>query len=106
MGESWRGFGPNDPVTINDVRQTGVADAVSAPHSPPSSEVWSIEAIRKQQTLIENDDLGLTPLKWSVVESIPAHEDIKLGRVGNTILSAIMLFSIFTSLVGIKGVWQ
>jgi mannonate dehydratase len=83
MRESWRWFGPNDPVTINDIRQTGATDIVSALHHIPTGEVWSTEAIREHQALIENCDSSLSPLKWSVVESIPVHEDIKLKRLGH-----------------------
>lgn len=83
MRESWRWFGPNDPVTINDIRQTGATDVVSALHSIPTGKVWSIEAIRQHQVLIENCEPDLTPLTWSVVESIPVHEDIKLGWPGH-----------------------
>ena len=79
MRESWRWFGPNDPVTINDIRQTGATDVTSALHNIPTGEVWPIEAIRKHQALIEDCEPDLSPLKWSVVESIPVHEDIKLA---------------------------
>ena len=83
MRESWRWFGPNDPVTISDIRQTGATDIVSALHNIPTGEVWSIEAIQQHQALIEKCEPQLTPLKWSVVESIPVHEDIKLARPGH-----------------------
>ena len=53
MLESWRWFGPNDPVTINDIRQTGATDIVSGLHSIPAGDVWSIEAIQTHQNLIE-----------------------------------------------------
>ena len=80
MRESWRWFGPSDPVTIDDIRQTGATDIVSALHSIATGEVWSIEAVRHHQMLIEDSaDPNLTPLTWSVVESIPIHEDIKFG---------------------------
>ena len=85
MKESWRWFGPNDPVTIDDIRQTGATDIVSALHSIPAGEVWPLDAIRQHQELIEKTPEGLTPLKWSVVESIPVHEDIKLARPENEI---------------------
>ncbi|MDX2416933.1 MAG: mannonate dehydratase [Xanthomonadales bacterium] len=83
MQESWRWFGPNDPVTIDDIRQTGATNVVSALHSIPAGEVWPVDAIREYQELIEHSEEGLTPLKWSVVECIPVHEDIKLARPGH-----------------------
>lgn len=83
MRESWRWFGPGDPVTLEDIRQTGVADVVSALHDVPIGETWSLQAIRDHKALIENTPPGLSPLRWSVVESIPVHEDIKLGKPGN-----------------------
>ena len=83
MRESWRWFGPNDPVTIDDIRQTGATDIVSALHGIPTGEVWTIDDIRQHQMLIEDCEPYLTALKWSVVESIPVHEDIKLARPGH-----------------------
>ncbi|MFT4939532.1 MAG: mannonate dehydratase [Paraglaciecola sp.] len=83
MRESWRWFGPSDPVTIDEIRQTGATDVVSALHTIPAGDIWSKEAIRQHQSLIEDCESGLVPLKWSVVESIPVHEDIKLARRGH-----------------------
>ncbi len=83
MRESWRWFGPSDPVTIDDIRQTGATDIVSALHAIPAGEIWSIDAIRRHQSLIETTESGLAKLTWSVVESIPVHEDIKLARAGH-----------------------
>ena len=83
MRESWRWFGSNDPVTIDDIRQTGATDIVSALQGIATGEPWSIEAIEKHQALIERSETGLMSLTWSVVESIPVHEDIKLARVGH-----------------------
>ena len=80
MRESWRWFGPGDPVTLEDIRQTGVADVVSALHDVPIGETWSLQATRDHMALIENTPPGLSPLRWSVVESIPVHDDIKLAR--------------------------
>ena len=80
MKESWRWFGPNDPVTINEIRQTGATDIVSALHHIPAGSIWPIADIQAHQALIEDFDAHLSPLQWSVVESIPVHEDIKLGK--------------------------
>ena len=83
MRESWRWFGPSDPVTIDEIRQTGVTDIVSALHDIPAGEVWPLDEIRAYQSLIEDSNPDLAPLKWTVVESIPVHEDIKLARPGH-----------------------
>ncbi|MDX2369478.1 MAG: mannonate dehydratase [Colwellia sp.] len=80
MREAWRWFGPNDPVTIQDIRQTGATDVVSALHTIAAGETWPLEKISAHQQLIEQDNKPHSSLVWSVVESIPVHEDIKLGR--------------------------
>ena len=83
MRESWRWFGPNDPVSLEDIRQTGATDIVSALHNIPIGCEWPIDAIRDHQELIETCEPCRTPLKWSVVESIPVHEDIKLAAANH-----------------------
>ncbi|MDO6746541.1 mannonate dehydratase [Gilvimarinus sp. 1_MG-2023] len=85
MRESWRWFGPNDPVTIDDIKQTGATDVVSALHSIPAGEVWPLEAIKEHQAMIERAEPGEAALRWTVVESIPVHEDIKLARPGSQV---------------------
>ena len=77
MKESFRWYGPKDPVPLSAIRQAGVTTIVSALHDVPNGEVWSIDAIKSHQKLIAN-----AGLKWGVVESVPIHEEIK-QRTGN-----------------------
>lgn len=84
MKYGWRWFGPKDLVTIQDVRQTSATDIISALHHIPNGEVWSIEEIKKRQHEISWDSIHNEPtnLTWSIVESVPVHEDIK-KQTGN-----------------------
>ncbi|WP_204113617.1 mannonate dehydratase [Shimia biformata] len=78
MKECWRWFGPLDQIPLAEVAQTGASGVVTALHDIPYGEVWSVQDIETRKTQIEgNRSLGLT---WSVVESLPVHDDIKRGE--------------------------
>jgi mannonate dehydratase len=77
MIEGWRWFGPQDPVSLDDIRQAGATDIVSALHQVPIGEAWTLAAVEERRNIIETSPQGRSPLRWSVVESIPIPDDVK-----------------------------
>ena len=81
MRQSWRWFGPQDPVSLDHIRQAGAHEIVSALHHFKPGQVWTREAVAERKAMIEQHNGDRTPLHWTIVESIPIPDDVRrLGK--------------------------
>jgi mannonate dehydratase len=77
MRQGWRWFGPDAPVALDEVRQTGATNIVSSLHQVPIGRAWTEAEVRERQAMIETTPAGRSALTWSVVESIPIPDAVK-----------------------------
>jgi mannonate dehydratase len=102
MRQAWRWYGPRDTVSLDDVRQAGATEVVSSLHDIPPGGEWSKAAVAERKRAIEETPAGRTPLRWSIVESIPVPDDIK--RFGKSAGAAIDLWIASVEAVAANGI--
>lgn len=102
MRQGWRWYGPRDQVSLDDVRQAGATDVVTALHDFAPGQAWTRKAVAERKALIENGPPGRTPLTWSVVESIPVPDDVK--RLGSRAKASIEAWIASLEAVAVEGV--
>ena len=101
MRQAWRWYGPGDNVSLDDVRQAGATDIVTALHELPPGVEWTTAAVAARKRLIEEAP-GASPLRWSVVESIPVPDDVK--RLGASAPASIDVWIASMEAVAANGV--
>ena len=102
MLQAWRWYGPGDYVSLDDVRQAGATDIVTALHEAPPGAEWTKSAVAERKRLIEETPSGRSPLRWSVVESIPVPDDVK--RLGNAAAASVDVWIASMEAVAANGV--
>ena len=98
MLQSWRWFGPKDPISLTKIRQAGATGVVTALHDVPAGEVWSPAAIAVRKALVEA--AGLT---WSVVESLPVPTAVRLAEPGHERYIERYIESLANLHLGVQG---
>jgi mannonate dehydratase len=86
--QAWRWYGPDDPVTLDHVRQAGATEIVSALHQYASGEAWPRKAVAQRKAEIETAPAGRVPLKWTIIESIPVGDDVMRGAGASAAIDA------------------
>ena len=102
MQQAWRWFGPDDPVSLDDIRQAGATDIVNALHQYAPGQVWTRAAVAARKAIIETTPPGRTQMRWSVVESIPLADDIK--RLGAAARQNIAVWIASMEAVAAEGI--
>jgi mannonate dehydratase len=105
MRQAWRWFGPDDPVSLDDIRQAGATDIVHALHHVPPGVAWTRADVAARKNLIDTAPAGRSKLTWSVVESIPVPDDVKrLGAGARQSIDAWIASLEAVAAAGIKTV--
>jgi mannonate dehydratase len=86
--QAWRWYGPDDPVTLDHVRQAGASEIVSALHQYAPGEAWPRKAVAERKALIEVTPAGRVPLRWTIIESIPVSDDVLRGAGASAAIDA------------------
>jgi mannonate dehydratase len=102
MRQAWRWYGPHDNVSLDDVRQAGATEIVNALHSIPPGGEWTKAAVAERKKIIEEGPAGRSPLRWTVVESIPVPDDVK--RFGKKAKTAIDVWIASMEAVAANGI--